>query len=531
TGGGTGDVETAITTATPAPGIGPAVDTANNSAVDTATNATVDATLPAPINVAAGAADVILSTGDSSAPAQVATAEQVRYTVALDGFGAVANRRFVERFNSLSVLRGAEGDLANGAQINRRISEDMALLNQLLRNQGYYDATLTNEVRRGVDGLTVAFAVQPGPRYTYERVTISGLAGIDAGEQARLRPMFGIDPGEYIITDSLLKGQATLESEMLESGYPFVDVGQELVTIDHDRRQGVLDQPISPGARLRYGSIIALDNGLLGAPHIQQIARFRPGEYYRQSQVEDLRRALIATGLIASVDVQPRANADGQSVDMAVNLTPAPLRTIAGALGYSSGEGVRAEVSWEHRNLFPPEGALIVRGVAGTQEQLASVTLRRNNYRVRDMVMTLQALASHQSREAYDARTTLLSARLEQTTTLIYQKLWSWSLSADLIATDELSYDATRGTDVRLAYFIGSLSGLVTYDRSNDLLDPTRGFRLSARLSPELSFRGQPFTYIRAQLDGSYYRPVSPRIVMAGRVRFGSLYGAPASAI
>src|SRR3546814_2413054 len=46
-----------------------------------------------------------------------------------------------------------------------------------------------------------------------------------------------------------------------------------------------------------------------------------------------------------------------------------PPRTIAATAGYGTGEGIRLEGSWTHRNLFPPEGALIVRGVADTQEQ------------------------------------------------------------------------------------------------------------------------------------------------------------------
>ena len=69
------------------------------------------------------------------------------------------------------------------------------------------------------------------------------------------------------------------------------------------------------------------------------------------------------------------------------------MRTVAGELGYGTGEGVRAEASWQHRNFFNPEGALTVRGVAGTQEQLAAVSLRRNNFRRRDQVLNAQVSA------------------------------------------------------------------------------------------------------------------------------------------
>ncbi len=43
----------------------------------------------------------------------------------------------------------------------------------------------------------------------------------------------------------------------------------------------------------------------------------------------------------------------------------------------------------------------------------------------------------------------------------------------------------------------------------DDLLDPTSGFRLGGRLSPEVSLQGGTFTYARAQIDASAYRSIS----------------------
>ena len=68
---------------------------------------------------------------------QVATIEgERRYELDLSGFDAVATRRFVESFDGLSVLRQGEDDPANAAQINRRMVEDQALLEAMLRNAG-----------------------------------------------------------------------------------------------------------------------------------------------------------------------------------------------------------------------------------------------------------------------------------------------------------------------------------------------------------------------------------------------------------
>ena len=46
----------------------------------------------------------------------------------------------------------------------------------------------------------------------------------------------------------------------------------------------------------------------------------------------------------------------GRTVDLAVRLEPAPSHTIAGELGYGTGEGARVEASWTDRNFFNPKG-------------------------------------------------------------------------------------------------------------------------------------------------------------------------------
>ena len=48
--------------------------------------------------------------------------------------------------------------------------------------------------------------------------------------------------------------------------------------------------------------------------------------------------------------------------DVDVHLEPAPSHTIAGDIGYGTGQGALVEVTWTDRNFFNPEGALTLRG-------------------------------------------------------------------------------------------------------------------------------------------------------------------------
>src|SRR4030095_6803719 len=119
-----------------------------------------------------------------------------------------------------------------------------------------------------------------------------------------------------------------------------------------------------------------------------------------RSKVDDLRRALIATGLVASAEVRLVPSADRQTVNVDVHLEPGPMRTVAGEVGYGTGEGGRVEASWEHRNLYNPDAALPLRGLAATHGHLVSAEFRRSNFMRRDQVLDILALASNVERDA-----------------------------------------------------------------------------------------------------------------------------------
>lgn len=449
-----------------------------------------------------------------------------RYRVLVDGLDGTLLAQFDRRFGALSVLRARERETANGAQINRRVAEDRQLVETLMRNAGYYDATITNRVDVDGDQALVRFGIAAGPLYRYASVDLRGADALGDGERARLITIFGIAAGDPVIADTLVEAQVRTANELRETGYPFVQVGQETVRIDHDDRSGRLDQPIDAGRRLRFGRVIADDDGLFGDDHILRIARFSSGDYYRQSDVEDLRRAIIATGVVGALTITPQENADGDHVDLSVAVTPAPLRTLAASLGYGTGEGLRAEVSWQHRSLFPPEGALLLRGIAGTREQAVGATFRRNNWRARDRVFTILAQTSNNDLPAFEAQVLQLAVSVERISTLIYQKRWTWAARAELLGTDELAFVARSGGFASRRFGIASLSGQIAYDASDHLLDPRRGYRLSLRVAPEVSLQGSVFGYARIQGDASAYLPVGGGTVLAGRVRVGSIIGA-----
>ncbi|MEQ7873055.1 BamA/TamA family outer membrane protein [Sphingomonas sp. ASV193] len=476
------------------------------------------------------------TTAAAAASATAPTAgESVAYTVRLDGLDALdadAAKAVRSGFDEQSALVADRKKSANAAQLDRRARADSDLVAELLRSQGYYDAEAEAriDVGTGAGGgagraVAVVIVASPGSRYRFASVTLPGLDAAGAETQT-LRDSFAVRAGDPVVAQKVIDAGTALQAELGARGFATFKVGERDIVVDHATREARLVLPVTPGPVARFGRITVSGKPGFSPRHVAVIARFRRGDRFEEAKLTDLRRALIATGLVSVAEVREVPVDGGRTIDLAVHLEPAPPRTISGEAGYGTGEGVKVTASWQHRNFINPEGALTLQGVLGTQEQGASVSLRRSNFRRRDVVATLLLAADHTRLAAYDAKTLTISGRLERQSTFLWQKRWTWHVGTDLLGSNEVDTDATTGVQQRRTFLIAALPVGLTHDDSDSLLDPTRGFRLGGWLSPEFSLQAGARGYVRGQIDASAYRPVNSRTVIAARVRLGTILGA-----
>jgi len=387
--------------------------------------------------------------------------------------------------------------------------------------------------RKSEADVAVRFDIIPGTRYRFGAIDLGNLAAAGP-DTPMLRAAVGIQTGDPLDNDKIVAGRNALDTKLGETGYAFAKVGDPDLLVDHKREQGDLTIPTEPGGKFNFGHVVSKNPKFLSSNHLEDIARFKPGDLYKRSDEDDLKRAILATGLVSAVTVTPREvvppPAPGQTGEVAldVGLVPGPMRTVAGQIGYESGDGFRLEGSWEHRNFFPPEGMLRFRGIAGTKEQLLGSTVRWNNWHGRDQVLTLDVYGNTVARDAYNARTVAFTATFEKLTTLFFQKPWVWSAGLQILATAERESAVAGQVVPRNTYFIAALPLRGALDRSDNLLDPRKGWRAALAVSPELSKQkgGPTAKYARVQFDLSGYLPVTSGVVLAARTRVGSIPGA-----
>ncbi|MEE4450016.1 BamA/TamA family outer membrane protein [Novosphingobium resinovorum] len=460
---------------------------------------------------------------------------EVRYRLDLKGLDLAdkdTDTDLKAEFKSASALEKGDGKASNTAMIAARLTEDSQLMETVLASEGWYSPQVRTRMEppssKDDPAMTAVIQVNPGKRYVFSDIVIKA----DPTEPPGLiADNFPLKVGEPIVAERVQGAEARVAVALPENGYPFAEVGQRDILLDQDAGNGVYTLPVTVGPRGRFGGFRTDGDLAFDADHIQVLSRFKRGELYDSRKVDDLRKALVATSLFSTVSVEPEktgeAAGDGaEYVTLYVKQDAGPPRTIAGSLGYAAGEGITAQATWTHRNMFPPEGALIAHAIAGTRQQGAGVTFRRSNAGKRDRTFELVAETFHNDYDAYSAYTGRIAARIARDSTPLWQKRYTYAFGIEMLGTAETDYDAATGGRKRNTYYVAGLNGQVGFDTSDDLLNPTKGYRLTTLLQPEATVRGGFDPYIRGRIDASTYYPVNDSLVLAARVRLGTIQGA-----
>lgn len=486
-------------------------------------------------------------------PAEVAAP----YRVTVSGLSRTGTE---QAYRELSTLSRGQKDAVTPGELAARIRTDVALIRQLLADAGWLSPTIDTSTTPAPDNgrTAVSLSVEPGRRYRWGSISLDLLPT----DRPDLAEGFALEPGEPMRLSQVEPAEAELRLRLNEAGYPFADLGPRDIEVDEEAGTGHYLLTGLLGEPAVFGRLIVPEGFPLPLSHIEHIARFRQGDPWSGALFEDFRRALIATRLIANASVTAvdtgRTDLEGRPIaDLELSGEPAPRRTLIAQGGYSTDEGVRVEGRFQNRNFFPPEGTLTLRGVVGTLEQRAGVEVRKSNFGKRDRFLAAGGEFANEDRPAFEATSFRIGAAAGRESTPIWQKRWVWQSGAELIFSEERAtaasiarvrdtlgalllpeghaspqslLDALADGDPRQRFLIAALPASGGFDGSNDLLDPTSGFRVGLRFSPEAALQGgETRAYVRLQLDASAYltpaRIAEGPLTLAARGRIGSIVG------
>jgi translocation and assembly module TamA len=449
----------------------------------------------------------------------------LRYRTEITGVEDAALAKLLGEVSELKTLQ--DRPPASEQALRRRAERDLERLADAAHSLGYWDAQFSYEIETGTEPADVIVAAKPGPLYR-----VAEIAVLDP-ERRPLEMPPGPDPlplrpGVPARTEPVIATETALLDALGHAGHPFAKKLDRKVVIDHAMRTMTVTYVLDPGPRLRFGPAEVSGLDRLDPGYVERRLRWRAGEAYDNRAVEETRRKLIESGLFSTVKIEPvRDPAAPDRVLMRVEAVERAHRTVGVGLAYNTSEGAGARVFWENRNLFGEAEYLRLSLDAGQQKLGAAGTFRRPDFLAIDQELVASAEIARETPAAYDSRHVRLSVGIERR--LDRGIGIGGGLSIEKAAVEQQADISPVTAAQRTQHY--SLLGVPLFaklDRSDDLLNPTRGYRAQANLAPYRSFAGPGLTFVFGRLAASTYQRLGAgdRFVFAASAAVSSMQGA-----
>lgn len=443
----------------------------------------------------------------------------------------VEDSSLADLLDEVSELKTLEDDRlpASEEALRRRAERDLGRLKDAAHSLGYWSAQFSYEIDAAGDPVKVTVSANPGPLYRIASIDTLGPGGkplvVPLDPDA---PPLPLKPGDPARTEPVVATENALLAALGHDGYPFAKRAERRVVVDHDTRTMAITYALDPGPRMRFGAAAIGGLDRLDPGYAERRIQWRPGAPYDNRKVDETRRLLIESGLFSTVKITPIDDpADPGQASMEIETTERAHRTIGAGLAYNTSEGAGARVFWENRNLFGGAEYLRLSLDVGQQKNGVSANFRRPDWLATDQDLLATAEVADETPAAYHSRHARLSGGIERR----FRPDLTLGAAVSIEKANVLqqaNFGSLAAAQQTQHY---SLLGIPLYaklDRSDDLLNPSRGYRGQISLVPYRSFSGRDLTFASGRISASTYQRLtdSDRYVIAAFGAVSSIQGA-----
>lgn len=447
----------------------------------------------------------------------------------------------------------------SGDGLVRRAVADYPKLAEALWAAGYYNADVRMSVagrnlalegdnrtavaaadaQRGRQLVPVTVTVSTGPLFHLREVKVfDGRTNQPLSPDLIRRRGFPLKAGDEASANNIRAGAASAVDYMREQSHPLAKVVSIAPVIEH--RQNVVDVAITidPSQKAGIGPVTLQGTQTVPPEVVRSFIYLEPGEPYYPRRLAQTRKSISSIEAIGSVRIDEADRLDGEgNLPLTVTVGERKRRAIGASASYSTFDGPSLRAWWVDRNLFGGAERLRIDAEVGFAAPTGGRQFRRiKTFDAQNLVGRLKA--SFIKPGLWGTRNDLLiDTGIQRERTNSY---WSMTAGGTVsirhrfteFASVQLGVDAERGrvqdilgtTDYTLVGF----QAAANYDSTDDLLNPTRGIRVTASVSPYAKAFGSTINLVQSKLQASAYYSIDDdsRYIIAGRINVGSLAGA-----
>ena len=393
--------------------------------------------------------------------------------ILIEGNAAIPEDRILDLIETRT-----DGILRSGRMNNAVWRTDLDAIESFYMNSGFLEARIRYiRERIEADRIELRIVIDEGPRYTVRAVNLHG---------------FG-----YLAEDEIRQSLLTREGQVFYRLFTATDkryiqrLGDRRALLDMTVDYQVVQHPedhtvtvnflVVEGHPIRVGDIRV---GGLRKTQRNVVIReleIESGELYDNGKISLSQTRLFQTGLFRSVRLSPVESDTAANVrDLVVEVTELPGGEVSFGAGFASAEHFRGSFSVAYRNWLG-QGITI-----GSNGQISSLLQQVDTgitqpwlFRTRTTGI-LRAFYRREDRTSHSEREVGMSVAVNRELSRTYQSQLIYTLKNIEVSSlsEELTELLRSGSepDSLRTRREGSLTGVVTYDTRDDILNPTRGF-------------------------------------------------------
>lgn len=424
------------------------------------------------------------------------------------------------------------------------LEADLVRLKKFYFDRGYLNTTVRlGEVVEDTEqhSVEIILNIEEGLPTLLTALHLAGEVSGDIPPDAATLDDLALRPGKVLTKEAFDASKALLLKQLHDAGYARAQVIPH-TEVDPQAHTASVTFTREPGQLTTFGPTAITGEQQVEEQAIRRQLRFHEGERYSEEALTMSTDAIYGLGMFRAVTPRAR-NLDDLEAPLAIDIevTERPPRSFQFGFGYSTVERFRGQVQWLHRNVLGGAEQLKLSTSISSIEQnfeasfflpyffnrrfsLTTTLFVRNEQEIYGGGFLDNVFNIRQAQPAFDLLSfggeIRLGIRLSRTLSGATGVLLSSNdfRNIDPTALNELQAEVTQDNLLFIQF------GEIQWNTSNNLLNPTRGFILRGRGEHANAAILSDVSFAKLLVEGRYYYPLFDDIIVASRLKVGSIW-------
>ncbi|MDX2073917.1 MAG: outer membrane protein assembly factor BamA [Alphaproteobacteria bacterium] len=406
-----------------------------------------------------------------------------------------------------------------------RLQFDQELLRRFYNNEGYADFQVKSahaELAPEKDSFFVTFVVEEGKQYTFGDVKVeSELVDRQAPDFTKI---LTTRSGDIYNAEAVEDTINAMTDELGNLGYAFVDIQPNLKK-DEATQRADLTYIIKPGPRVYVERINITGNVRTRDEVVRREFRLSEGDPYNTAKLQRTEQRVNNLGFFEKVEIKNEPGSAPDKTVVNVDVQEKSTGEVNIGAGYSTTDGVLGDFGIKENNLLGRGQELRTRLTLAARRKQIELGFTEPYFLNRELAAGFDIYRTRLDfvrESSYNIDTSGINLRMGYSLQEKLKHNITYSLRSNDI--NDVQPGASRFILDQVGKTVtSSLGQALVYDDRDSKFDPHKGYYLSG--SQEVAGLGGDSRYLKHELKGSYYYPISKKWTFSVLGSSGYVFG------